>query len=101
MLKYNASRRLSDEVSAIIWTICVDCVLTVTPCRRTSSGSLGSAIDTRFWTSTVAMSMSVPMSKVTVNAYEPSAALLEDIDSMFSTPLTSCSIGAATVSATI
>lgn len=44
--------------------------------------------------------MSVPTSKVTVRLYVPSLALVEEMYSMFSTPLTSCSIGAATVSAT-
>ena len=48
----------------------VDCFLTVTPCRCTSSGSCGSAIATRFCTSTWAVSRSVPISKVTVSAYD-------------------------------
>ena len=46
---------------------------TVTPSRRTSSGSFGSAIATRFWTSTCAMSRSVPSAKVTVSCSLPSA----------------------------
>src|SRR6516162_4166965 len=40
------------------------------------------------------------MSKVTARVYEPSLPICEDMYSMFSTPLTCCSIGAATVSAT-
>ena len=50
----------------------VDCFLTVTPCRRTSSGSIGSAIATRFCTSTWAASRLVPISNVTVSEYAPS-----------------------------
>ena len=45
---------------------------TVTPSRRTSSGSRGSAIATRFCTSTWAMSRSVPSAKVTVSDSWPS-----------------------------
>src|SRR5215207_2308465 len=77
-----------------------DCFRTVTPCRRTSSGRDGSAIESRFWTSTWALSRSVPMSNVMVSEYDPSDELVEDMYSMFSTPLICCSIGAATVSAT-
>ena len=44
----------------------------VMPSRRTSSGRRGSAIDTRFWTSTCASSRSVPSRKVMVSAIEPS-----------------------------
>ncbi len=55
---------------------------------------------TRFCTSTWAVSTLVPMSNVTVSTYEPSLPEVEDMYSMFSTPLTCCSIGAATVSAT-
>src|SRR5437763_2772817 len=49
---------------------------------------------------TRAVSRSVPMSKVTASVYEPSLPICEDMYIMFSTPLTCCSIGAATVSAT-
>ena len=45
---------------------------TVTPIRRASSGSRGSAIATRFCTSTWARSRSVPSAKVTVSASWPS-----------------------------
>jgi hypothetical protein len=38
--------------------------------------------------------------KVTVSVYEPSLVLCDDMYSIFSTPLTCCSIGAATVWAT-
>ena len=77
-----------------------DCLRTVTPWRRTSSGSCGSATLNRFCTSTCASSRLVPISNVMVRPYEPSAELVEDMYIMFSTPLICCSIGAATVSVT-
>ena len=77
-----------------------DRFLTVTPMAWTTSGSVGWAMATRFCTSTWAMLRSVPSSKVTSRVYEPSLLLCDDMYSMFSTPLTCCSIGAATVSAT-
>ncbi len=46
---------------------------TVTPIWRAWSGSLGRAIATRFWTSTWAMSRSVPSLKVTDSDSWPSA----------------------------
>ena len=52
-------------MSATVITISVDCFSTLTPCRLTSSGSSGMAMETRFWVRTVAMSGSVPMAKVT------------------------------------
>ena len=55
----------------------VDCFLVVSPCRCTSSGSLGWAIATRFCTRTCARSRSVPTSNVTVNAYDPSLAQVD------------------------
>src|ERR1700728_4124143 len=58
------------------------------------------ARDTRFCTNTSAVSVSVPMSNVTVSVYDPSLPDCEDMYSMWSMPLTCCSIGAATVSAT-
>ncbi len=57
----------------------VDCFLTVIPWRLTSSGSFGWASATRFCTSTCAMLRFVPMSKVTVSAYEPSLAHVDDM----------------------
>ena len=77
-----------------------DRFLVVTPMARTTSGSDGSAMATRFCTSTWAMLMSVPISNVTSRVYEPSLLLCDVMYSIFSTPLTCCSIGAATVSAT-
>ena len=55
----------------------VDFFLTLTPCFLTSSGSVGSASLTRFCTSTLAMSMSVPTSKVTWIVLLPSEELFE------------------------
>ena len=55
---------------------------------------------TRFCTITRAVFRLVPTSKVTLNEYEPSLPICDDMYSMPSTPLTCCSIGAATVSAT-
>src|SRR2546422_10970012 len=76
-----------------------DRFLTVTPMARVTSGSEGSAMATRFCTSTWAMFTSVPSLKVTSRVYEPSLLLCDDIYSMCSTPTTCCSIGPATVSA--
>jgi len=69
----------SGDVSEMTSRMLADCFLTVTPCRATSSGSSGSAAETRFCTSTCAASRSVPISKVTVSEYEPS---LEDVEDM-------------------
>ncbi len=77
-----------------------DFFLTVTPRRLTRSGRIGSASDTRFCTSTCAMFRSTPFLNVTVRMYVPSLVHCDDMYSMLSTPLTCCSIGAATVSAT-
>ncbi len=55
---------------------------------------------TRFCTSTWAMFRSTPSLKVTVSVYEPSLVDCDDMYIMPSTPLTCCSMGAATVSAT-
>src|SRR5262249_19196396 len=74
--------------------------LAVTPWSCTWEGSRGKAWVTRFSTSTWAMFRSVPISKVTVRLYWPSLLDCDDMYNMFSTPLTCCSIGAATVSAT-
>src|SRR5262245_22777109 len=73
---------------------------TVTPVALTTSGSSGVAWVTRFCTSTWAVFRSVPSLKVMVRLYEPSLVHCDDMYIIFSTPLTCCSIGAATVSAT-
>ena len=57
----------------------VDFFLVVSPWRWTSCGSFGSAMATRFWTRTWAMSRLVPTSNVTVRLYEPSLAQVEDM----------------------
>ena len=46
------------------WRMAEDFFLTVRPWRRTSSGSFGSASETRFCTLTVLMSGSVPTAKL-------------------------------------
>src|SRR5262245_24493020 len=78
-----------------------DCLVTVTPMFRTSSGNRGWAMATRFCTSTCAVSRSVPSLNVTASDMFPSPVDCEVMYSMLSTPLTSCSIGVATVLATI
>src|SRR5881227_2037127 len=77
-----------------------DCFLTETPVCLTTSGKVGRARATRFWTSTWAVSRLTPSLKVTVHWYEPSLLHCDETYIMFSTPLICCSIGAAMVSAT-
>jgi len=77
-----------------------DFFFTDTPVCLTSAGRLGRARLTRFWTCTWASSRLVPSSNVTVRVYTPSLELRDDMYKNFSTPLTCCSMGAATVSAT-
>ena len=55
---------------------------------------------TRFCTKTWAMFMFTPCWKVTASEYAPSFVQLDCMYSIFSTPFTCCSMGAATVSAT-
>ena len=74
--------------------------MTVTPMLRTSAGSRGCAIETRFCTWTCAMSRLVPRSKLTWMEKRPSAVEFEYMYSMFSTPLICCSSGVTTVEAT-
>ena len=74
---------------------------TVTPRLRTSGGRRGWATDSRFWTSTLAISRLVPTLKVTVSCMLPSLVDSEVMYSMLSTPLTSCSMGVAMVAATV
>jgi hypothetical protein len=76
------------------------CLRAVIPKRWTSSGSRGSATAMRLVTLTVAMSASVPSSKVTVMLIWPSLALADDMYSMSSVPLTCSSIGSVTVRST-
>src|SRR5690348_12146618 len=77
-----------------------DFFLVDTPIDLTASGRVGMARLTRFWTRTCAISRLVPSLNVTVRLYPPSFVLCDDMYIMFSTPLTCCSIGAATVSRT-
>ena len=78
-------------------TTLVDCFCTVTPCCVTSVGNEFSAIFTLFCTSTVAISMSVPTSNVTVSLYVPDDDEVELIYIIPSTPFTCCSMGIPTV----
>ncbi len=77
------------------------CFRTVRPSRFTSSGRRGSAMLTRFCTSRVAMSMSVPTSKVTFMFIWPVLVLLEEMYAMPGVPLTCTSTGVATVCSTV
>src|SRR6476620_9026926 len=77
-----------------------DCFLTLTPVALMTSGKVGRARATLFCTSTWAVSRLTPSLKVTVRLYEPSLLHCDDMYIMFSTPLTCCSMGAATVAAT-
>ena len=66
----------------IRWTTIIrsgEFLRTVTPSRRTSSGSRGSATATRFCTSTCALSRSVPSLKVTVIVSLPSPVDCDDM----------------------
>ena len=77
-----------------------DFFLTLMPCTCTSSGNCGWARATRFCTRTWAKFRSVPSSNVMVKLYAPSLVHCDDMYIMRSTPLTCCSMGAATESAT-
>src|SRR3954452_22032917 len=72
----------------------------VTPVCLMTSGSFGIARLTRFCTRICARFRSTPCSKVTVRLYVPSLVHVEDMYSMFSTPLTCSSMGLATDSDT-
>jgi hypothetical protein len=72
----------------------------VMPWFCTGVGNSGMARATRFCTITSAVFKSTPTSNVTDSVYEPSLADCDDMYSMPSTPVTCCSIGAPTVSAT-
>ena len=69
----------------------------VTPNCRTTSGSRGSAILTRLFTLTVAVSTLVPTSNVTVITNVPLDCATELKNRRFSTPDSCSSIGPATV----
>ena len=84
-----------------IMTMFDDFFCTVTPCCFTASGKEFMATLTRFCTMTVAMSISVPTSKVTVKAYMPDADEVELMYIIPSTPFTCCSMGMPTVCATV
>src|SRR3984893_7335473 len=96
----SVSRDLSGEYRCTTIIRSGELLLTVTPILRTSAGSRGWAIATRFCTCTCAMSRLVPSSKVTAMEKRPSALEFDDMYIMFSTPLICCSIGVTTVEAT-
>ncbi len=99
--RYVLSREPSGECRCSTISMSGEFFATLTPSRRTSSGSRGSAIATRFCTSTWARSRLVPSSKVTLIVSRPSPVEEDCRNSMPSTPLISCSSGVATVSATV
>ena len=72
----------------------------MTPFVRTSVGSLARAVDTRFCTSTAAMSTSRVTSKTTLMLAAPLLVLDEVMYSMPSTPLIACSSGVVTAVST-
>ena len=74
---------------------------TVIPNRLTISGKVGSAILTRFCTSSVAILMSVPISKVTVMLLAPVQLLLLDINAIPGVPLTCVSMAVVVVCSTV
>src|SRR5271163_4193143 len=96
----SVSRDLSGEYRCTTIIRSGDAFVTVTPILRTSAGSRGCAMATRFCTCTWAISRLVPSSKLTWMENRPSAVELEYMYSMFSTPLICCSIGVTTVAAT-
>jgi len=79
----------------------LDLFCTTRPVRRTSSGKRGRAIFTRLLTLKVAWSISVPTSNVEVIVNVPLESVLELKYSKFSIPLSSSSIGVATVFAIV
>jgi hypothetical protein len=89
------------EFSAMTTRKFCERLATMTPLRRTSSGSRGVASCTRLLTLKVALSVSVPTSKVAVMVTVPLEADDELKYSMPSMPESCSSIGAATVRASV
>src|SRR5579862_9568840 len=75
--------------------------LTVMPNRLATAGNKGEAILTRFCTSSVAISISVPILKVTFMDISPLLVLLLCIYSMPGVPFTWASMGVGTVCSTV
>src|SRR5256885_4358474 len=99
--RYSVSRLLPGDTSDTTSRMSNERFCTMTPLRRTSSGSRGSAICTRLLTLKTDWSTLVPGSKVAVICSEP---LEEDVElkyESFSTPESCSSIGAATVLASV
>ncbi len=84
-------------MNASTWRKADEPFSTVTPCRRTSSGSRASACLTRLLTLSAALSTSEPISNVTWISSTPFEAEVELMYIMSSMPLIAFSSGAATV----
>ena len=78
-----------------------DTRVTETPTCFTSFGNRPSACETRFWTSTAAMSRLRVRSKMTVIADVPSLPLVDVMYCMPSMPLIACSSGLVTAVSTV
>ena len=76
-------------------------LLTRTPCFWTTSGRLGSASCSLFWTLAQARSGSVPGAKVRVIWADPEASLVADMYSMSANPVIFCSMIWTTVFSTV
>src|ERR1700743_3398006 len=74
---------------------------TVMPRRLATAGSRGVAMLTRFWTSSAATSIFVPILNVTFICISPLFVLLLCMYSIPGVPLTCCSMGVATVCSTV
>ncbi len=72
----NASNASPGEYTEMNSVVSLDFFLVSMPCRLTSSGSPGSAAATRFWTRTLAMSRSVPISNTMLRFIVPSSLLV-------------------------
>src|SRR5262249_56066793 len=95
------ARRFVERLGSYEHVVTYDDVASLPPRTPTVLMDLtGSAMATRFCTSTWAMFTLVPSSKVTSRVYEPSLLLCDDMYSIPSTPTTCCSIGAAQPSTT-
>ena len=75
---YSGPRLPSGEVMCTTISRSGEAFFTVMPRRRTSSGSRGSAMATRFCTSTCAWSTSVPWRNTTLTVRRPSPVDWED-----------------------
>src|SRR3989441_10737296 len=95
--RYSVARWLPGEISDTTSRMSNERFCTMTPLRRTSSGSRGSAICTRLLTLNTDWSTLVPGSKVAVICSVPLEDEVELKKDSFSTPDNCSSMGAATV----